>query len=392
MRKTKIVCTIGPASESEEVLTAAYIAAQTALNEAQKLAAQAPAAHKKLETLKAEREALMQVESRHNAALAACRAALEEKRRQLSAMDAVRDAAQITLEMTEIQKRIRVLEQETAALEEAFHAAENALSAANEAVKAAAQQMFAAKEAKNALGAAPEKDLPQSKAELDAKSTETQTLSVQLGRFGSDLRTIAESAAAVQQYTEEAAALDVQYSRAAKLAGYVTGRSNALRVPLLQYVLGMMLDETIQSANRFFSVLSRGRYALQHKQGKSGAGYGGLDIEVLDGMSGTCRSVETLSGGEQFLASLSLAFGLSDVVQSYSGAVRLDSIFIDEGFGSLDTDTLDTAMRALESIRQSGRVVGIISHVSELQSRIPTMIRIWKTASGSAAAKVIAED
>lgn len=379
-------------TESEEVLTAAYIAAQTALNEAQKLAAQAPAAHKKLETLKAEREALMQVESRHNAALAACRAALEEKRRQLSAMDTVRDAAQITLEMTEIQKRIRVLEQETAALEEAFHAAENALSAANEAVKAAAQQMFAAKKAKNALGAAPEKDLPQSKAELDAKSTETQTLSVQLGRFGSDLRTITESAAAVQQYTEEAAALDVQYSRAAKLAGYVTGRSNALRVPLLQYVLGMMLDETIQSANRFFSVLSRGRYALQHKQGKSGAGYGGLDIEVLDGMSGTCRSVETLSGGEQFLASLSLAFGLSDVVQSYSGAVRLDSIFIDEGFGSLDTDTLDTAMRALESIRQSGRVVGIISHVSELQSRIPTMIRIWKTASGSAAAKVIAED
>ena len=83
-------------TESEEVLTAAYIAAQTALNEAQKLAAQAPAAHKKLETLKAEREALMQVESRHNAALAACRAALEEKRRQLSAMDTVRDAAQIT--------------------------------------------------------------------------------------------------------------------------------------------------------------------------------------------------------------------------------------------------------------------------------------------------------
>lgn len=110
------------------------------------------------------------------------------------------------------------------------------------------------------------------KRELDAKSTETQTLSVQLGRFGSDLRTIAESAAAVQQYTEEAAALDVQYSRAAKLAGYVTGRSNALRVPLLQYVLGMMLDETIQSANRFFSVLSRGalRFAAQAGQKRRG--------------------------------------------------------------------------------------------------------------------------
>lgn len=247
----------------------------------------------------------------------------------------MRDAAQITLEMTEIQKRIRVLEQETAALDEAFHAAENALSAANEAVKAAAQQMFAAKEAKNALGAAPEKDLPQSKAELDAKSTETQTLSVQLGRFGSDLRTIAESAAAVQQYTEEAAALDVQYSRAAKLAGYVTGRSNALA--RAAFAVRARHDARRDHPERkpLFLRFKPRRYALQHKQGKSGAGYGGLDIEVLDGMSGTCRSVETLSGGEAIFGTLSLAFGLSDVVQSYSGAVRLDSIFIDEGFGSL---------------------------------------------------------
>ena len=174
--------------------------------------------------------------NRSAAALAACRAALEVKRRQLSAMDTVRDAAQITLEMTEIQKRIRVLEQETAALEEAFHAAENALSAANEAVKAATQQMFAAKEAKNALGAAPEKDLPQSKAELDAKSTETQTLSVQLGRFDSDLRTIAaihggsrRARRTVQPRSKACGVRDRPQQRLARTAFAVRARHDARR-------------------------------------------------------------------------------------------------------------------------------------------------------------------
>ena len=195
----------------------------------------------------------------------------------------------------------------------------------------------------------------------------------------------------VSGIAEEAEALDRDYSRYARLYGLLSGK-NAMRMPILQYVLSMMLEETAASANRFFSILSRGRYALRRMEApKGGQGYAGLDIEVLDGMSGTARSIETLSGGEQFLASLSLAFGLSEVVQGYSGAVRLDALFIDEGFGSLDADTLDTAMRALEAIRQGGRVVGIISHVAELQRRIPTMIRVSRTASGSAAAKVISE-
>lgn len=110
------------------------------------------------------------------------------------------------------------------------------------------------------------------KRELDAKSTETQTLSVHLDALVPTCAPLRKAPPLCQQYTEEAAALDVQYSRAAKLAGYVTGRSNALRVPLLQYVLGMMLDETIQSANRFFSVLSRGalRFAAQAGQKRRG--------------------------------------------------------------------------------------------------------------------------
>lgn len=98
--------------------------------------------------------------------------------------------------------------------------------------------------------------------------------------------------------------------------------------------------------------------------------------------------METLSGGELFLASLSLAFGLSDVVQGNSGGVRLDSIFIDEGFGSLDQETLDTAMRALDEIQRSGRTVGIISHVQELKSRISARIEVIPQGDGGSTVRV----
>ena len=154
-------------------------------------------------------------------------------------------------------------------------------------------------------------------------------------------------------------------------------------MPILQYVLSVMLDEVLHSANRFFSTLSRGRYALRLMEGpKGGNSLGGLDLEVLDGASMLPRSIETLSGGEQFLASLSLAFGLSDVVQAHSGAVRLDALFIDEGFGSLDGETLDTAMKALALLQSSGRLVGIISHVSELKNRIGCRVEVTRDAAG----------
>ena len=144
------------------------------------------------------------------------------------------------------------------------------------------------------------------------------------------------------------------------------------------------------SANHFFSQLSRGRYALRLMEGpKGGNAKAGLDLEVMDGASMLPRPIDTLSGGEQFLASLSLAFGLSDVVQEHSGAVGLDSIFIDEGFGSLDAETLDYAMGALAMLRSSGRMVGVISHVRELQSRIGDRIEVRQNGQGQASAKVV---
>lgn len=195
----------------------------------------------------------------------------------------------------------------------------------------------------------------------------------------------------LEQLTKDGGEVETQYAHANRLAQLLSGR-NPLKVPLQLFVLGIMLDDILSSANRFFSTLSHGRYSLNRVAGgSSGNSLGGLDLEVLDASSGGKRSIETLSGGEQFLASLSLAFGLSDVVQGYSGSVHLDSIFIDEGFGSLDQETLDTAMKALIQIQKMGRTIGIISHVSELKSRIAIHIEVYKAANGGSAVRIKAE-
>ena len=118
---------------------------------------------------------------------------------------------------------------------------------------------------------------------------------------------------------------------------------------------------------------------------ESGLGKGGLSLEVSDSFTGRSRPANTLSGGETFLASLSLALGLADVVQSRQGGVRLDTMFIDEGFGTLDPDSLNSAMNTLIDLQNTGRMVGIISHVPELEERIDARLRITPAEKGSKA-------
>jgi exonuclease SbcC len=132
--------------------------------------------------------------------------------------------------------------------------------------------------------------------------------------------------------------------------------------------------------------MSRGRYHLQRTldRARSNAA-GGLDLEVFDTYTGTARGVATLSGGETFLASLSLALGLADVVQSYAGGIHLDTIFVDEGFGALDPESLDFALRALLDLQKGGRLVGIISHVPELKERIDARLEVLPSEKGSVA-------
>ncbi len=153
-----------------------------------------------------------------------------------------------------------------------------------------------------------------------------------------------------------------------------------------RYVLGFLLDEVSLYANLRLKEMTRGRYRLRRREDRGDKRKGvGLDLEVLDGYTGEARPVQTLSGGETFLASLSLALGLADVVQSRAGGIHLETLFVDEGFGTLDPETLDLAVKALLDLQQGGRLVGIISHVPELQESIDARLEIVTTERGSQA-------
>ncbi len=153
------------------------------------------------------------------------------------------------------------------------------------------------------------------------------------------------------------------------------------------YYLNAMFHDVIREANERLEKMSVGRYQFKNMEGaKKHAKKAGLDLEILDAYTGKARPVETLSGGESFLAALSLALGLAAVVKNSAGGINLDTIFIDEGFGSLDSETLDFAMSALTDLQNdSGRLIGIISHVEELKQRIPARLDVIKNKSGSTA-------
>lgn len=222
--------------------------------------------------------------------------------------------------------------------------------------------------------------LEEEKAAAAAAFGET---SAACGRLAERQAQLAAARSKIAQMREASAALREAYGRVCRVSDLISGR-NRSKTPLHNFVLGLMLDDVILAASRYLGRLSRGRYCLVRAEAAAtGKGWSGLEIEVTDAHTGGRRRVSTLSGGELFLASLSLAFGLAEVVQSFSGGVRLDSIFIDEGFGTLDSETLEAAMKALAEVQAEGRLVGIISHVGELKSRIPARIEVFPGEDGS---------
>lgn len=182
-----------------------------------------------------------------------------------------------------------------------------------------------------------------------------------------------------------------RYDRAQMLANLAAAaRGDTLggyehQVDLVSYVLGAEFERILHSASLHLDRMSEGRYGMvfsDHRAKGSRSG-GGLNLEITDTWTGEPREASSLSGGESFLASLSLALGLAEVVQANNGGIELDTLFIDEGFGTLDAETLDMVMGTIESLRDSGRTIGLISHVEEMKNRIPAQIVVEKGQNGS---------
>ncbi|WP_113905687.1 AAA family ATPase [Aliidiomarina celeris] len=186
-----------------------------------------------------------------------------------------------------------------------------------------------------------------------------------------------------QNRAAESANLEQRYAVLGNLADTLSGTRTG-RISLNRFVLSILLDDVLREASLRLAQMSQQRYELVRRtHGGDQRQQGGLDLMISDSYTGKQREVNTLSGGESFMAALALALGLSDVVQQYAGGIKINTLFIDEGFGSLDSEALDLAIDVLANLRASGRTIGIISHVSELKQRITKRIDVVRGQGGS---------
>lgn len=222
---------------------------------------------------------------------------------------------------------------------------------------------------------------------LSAKQQETARQKRQAQELYSQCRGLSEHTQrtydSLEQKGKKLRTLMERYSLVKGLDDAANG-NNKKRLVFEQYVLISYFEEILQAANIRLARMSSGRFELRRLQGIEDArSKDNLEMEVLDYYTGRYRSVKTLSGGETFKVSLSLALGMSDVVQAQSGGIQVETMFIDEGFGALDGESLEQACQVLQGLSESDRLIGIISHVAELSEKIPDQLRVHKTNGGS---------
>ncbi|MDD6611999.1 MAG: SMC family ATPase [Clostridiales bacterium] len=189
---------------------------------------------------------------------------------------------------------------------------------------------------------------------------------------------------------EQQAEQEQQTAALRELSQTANGELNGKQKLMLeQYVQAAYFERVLQRANLRLRDMTQGRYEMQRrKKAENNRSQTGLDIDVMDYYTGKCRSVKTLSGGESFLGALALALGMSDVIQSYAGGVQVETVFIDEGFGSLDSTALEQAISVLVKLTGGNRLIGIISHVTELKERIGQQILVQRGSNGSTARSI----
>lgn len=288
------------------------------------------------------------------------------------------ESAELVQAAVRTPERIDVLEQAVAAYE--LEHARLLEGFGREAIVAVAARVAAGEQAPD--------DLQGVREQVEQLRAAAHRLTLREGERESVLRSLQ---ALRGEYAAFRAKTAQRYDRAQMLANLAAAaRGDTLggyehQVDLVSYVLGAEFERILHSASLHLDRMSEGRYGMvfsDHRAKGSRSG-GGLNLEITDTWTGEPREASSLSGGESFLASLSLALGLAEVVQANNGGIELDTLFIDEGFGTLDAETLDMVMGTIESLRDSGRTIGLISHVEEMKNRIPAQIVVEKGQNGS---------
>ncbi|RCW40051.1 exonuclease SbcC [Halopolyspora algeriensis] len=284
-----------------------------------------------------------------------------------------------------------------AAVEAGFDSAEEALAAArSEEYRTELAEALAAVERRDAAARATLAELPGVDADTEAGVEDAEEAAAaardaaeQAAALAAGAeqrrREVAELAERLRREWADLGPVHAEFAELDALADVVNGQGqNERKMTLRSYVLAARLEEVAVAATHRLQRMSAGRYSFVHTDAAGARGTrGGLGLDVLDDHSGLTRPTKTLSGGESFLASLSLALGLADVVAGEAGGALLDTLFIDEGFGSLDAGTLDLVMDTLDELRAGGRVVGLVSHVEEMRQRIGVRLRVRQSRGGS---------
>ena len=265
--------------------------------------------------------------------------------------------------------------------EAARRAAENAVAAAEAAVQALQDQQAPE------TGAA---DLDALRTRLAALQTARQQAAEQEKALTAQLVPNRRAAADYRRLAAARQVLETRWQWVNALASTAGGTlSSKQKIKLEAYIQMHYLDRILVHANTRLMQMTAGQYELERVGAENQRSQSGLDLGVIDHYNGTRRSVKTLSGGESFKASLALALGLSDEVQSTAGGIRLDTLFLDEGFGSLDDESLEQAIRVLSGLTEGDRLVGIISHVAALKDRIDHQVLVKKARSGGSTVELI---
>ena len=331
-----------------------------------------------VEDARKQRDKQQQLVTERAALSAAAKRSVEEKQRTIMEGYSATDEARVFADLDRLKAQLDEMTRAWNDADRKFHKLEKDCAAASERRQSIEERRS---ELSKQLEGRARPNLEKLRAEAQRSEAAFVEGTKRTTQLSERLKMLVDRREKLTRLSEELRSIEAEYKIWSRLSMLANGS-----VSFSRYVLHAMFKDIIDEANNRLWVMSGHRYRLiDRKVAKDARRLSGLELEIYDEYTGAKRDVETLSGGEAFLASLALALGLADVVQNHAGGVRLDTIFIDEGFGSLDSETLNMAIRSLMDLQKGGRLVGIISHVEELKQRIPIRLEVVKSRRGSTA-------